>query len=228
MNVMIIKACFTLCLAILTSFLLILGYKDWKLRKQREAYEMQIELQTESMGDIGKYWQEVSSLLESIRSDLQKGAVTDELLVRCGSYTMEFITGVEVVDALIGYKKQICMEQGISFHVDIKTLPEELLSDAEYIGLLGNLLDNAIEAAKLTANPYIKTTCASCSGQWILRVVNSKLKTAKPLANNLATTKGCGHGMGTKIVSKIVKRHGGVIEYEDTGDSFQVMVVFEL
>ncbi len=226
MNVMIIKACFTLCLAILTSFLLVLGYKDWKLRRQREVYELQIELQTERMGDIEKYWEEVGMLLESIRHDLQKGLVTDDLLARCSSYTTEFITGVEVVDALIGYKKQLCREQNISFHADIKALPEKLLEDPEYIGLFGNLLDNAIEAAGQTENPYIKVTSVSCSGQWILKVSNSKRKDAKPLANNLATTKGCGHGMGTKIVSKIVKRHGGVIEYEDVGESFQVMVVF--
>ncbi len=228
MNAMMIKACFTFCLAMLTFFLFILGYKNWKLQKQHEIYETQLELQNERMGDIEKYWKEVSALLESIRKDLEAGTITEELLTCCGSYATEFVTGVEVVDALVGYKKRSCQQQNIVFSADIKMLPENLFSDAEYIGLLGNLLDNAIEAAAKTACPEVKIECAVYGGQWILKVVNSKRKDAKPLVDNLATTKGSGHGIGTKIISRIVKRHGGVIEYNDEGERFRAMAVFRI
>lgn len=228
MNVMVVKACFAICIVSLAAFLVVLGYKDWKLGKARREYELQIELQAGRMEDMSRYWQEISRLLEDIRKDLENDQITDALVTRCSSYTAEFITGVEVVDALIGYKRQICREQGIAFEADIKGLPAARLSDTEYVGLFGNLLDNAIEAAAKTDCPQVKAESQVCGAQWVLKIVNSKPEAAKPLAANLMSTKGSGHGLGTKIVSKIVKRHGGAIEYQDMGGTFQAMVVFEV
>ena len=228
MNVMVVKACFAICIVSLAAFLVVLGYKDWKLGKARREYELQIELQAGRMEDMSKYWQEISRLLEDIRKDLENDQITDALVTRCSSYTAEFITGVEVVDALIGYKRQICREQGIAFEADIKGLPAARLSDTEYVGLFGNLLDNAIEAAAKTEEPWVRLTGAVTGGQWILKVSNSKSEEEKPLECAMETTKGSGHGLGTKIVSKIVKRHKGVIEYKDSGKTFEVMAVFSV
>lgn len=228
MNVMVIKVCFAVCMICLLLFFAVLGYKDWKLGREQREYQSRLELQEERMDDIVNYWQEISLLLKDIRDKLENEKLTAELVSRCSSYTSVFITGVAAVDALIGYKKQICREQGIAFDADLKGLPVADLSDSEYIGVFGNLLDNAIEAAAKTEKPWIKAESAVCGGQWVFKITNSKNVSVSPLADHLMTTKGSGHGLGTKIVTKILKRHNGVIEYQDNGASFQVMVVFEV
>lgn len=228
MNVMMIKVCFAMCMLCLIAFFAVLGYKDWKLGREQREYQTRLELQEDRMEDIVDYWKEIRLLLEDIREKLEHEKLTEELVRRCSSYTSVFITGVAVVDALICYKEQICRDQGIDFDADIKGLPVAQLSDSEYIGVFGNLLDNAIEAAAKTKKPWVKAESAICGGQWVLKITNSKNASANPLADHFMTTKGSGHGLGTKIVTKILKRHNGVIEYQDTGTSFQVMVVLEV
>lgn len=111
---------------------------------------------------------------------------------------------------------------------DMQKLPEISLSDTELVSLFGNLLDNAMEAAERTENPWVKLESSAKGGQWILKVTNSKLAEEKPMERDMATTKGGGHGLGTKIIAKIVKRHKGVIEYKDLSESFEAMAVFSV
>lgn len=228
MSVMGTRVCFAVCMLCLLTFLAVLGYQDWKLGRKQHQYQSQLKLQEDRMEDIVGYWQEISLLLEDIRDQLESEMLTEELVNKCGSYTSVFVTGVAVVDALVGYKKQLCRDQGIDFDADIKGLPAAQLSDSEYIGLFGNLLDNAMEAAAKTKAPWVKAESAVSGGQWVLKITNSKDMSESPLENHLATTKGSGHGLGTKIVAKILKRHNGIIEYADHGASFQVMVVLEV
>ena len=36
------------------------------------------------------------------------------------------------------------------------------------------------------------------------------------------------HGLGTKIVKRIVKKHKGVVDYKDYGESFEVMTAIPI
>ncbi len=68
------------------------------------------------------------------------------------------------------------------------------------------------------------------SGQWILEVTNSKPIDEAPLAGNMETIKEDkkNHGLGVKIVKRIVKKYRGVVNYRDYEDSFEVMIAIPL
>ena len=55
--------------------------------------------------------------------------------------------------------------------VETTGFPSHGFSDAEYVGMLGNLLDNAIEASVKTEHPWIALRSFMAGGQWVLRDV---------------------------------------------------------
>lgn len=117
--------------------------------------------------------------------------------------------------------------------VDAKViLPEEIKHSFDINILIGNLLENAIEAARETKNKYLSVYIALKKGVLILRVDNSFVagdvleKKEKTGSRILLTTKRKKeqHGIGLKNVKKIVELHNGSMDIQIQGDIFSVKV----
>ena len=216
----------TVALAIIT----IIIYVIIKARYKKEFLQKKQELQSSQLEEIRQYEKEIKSLLEEINSKKEDTEFLEELVSDCEKYVGEHYSGQPVVDALLAYKKKICANSGVRFELYCSSLADTYLTDEEYIGLFGNLLDNAIEAAQRTENPWISLKSSMTGGQWILTVRNSKPKEESPLAHNMATTKedSKNHGLGSKIVRKTVRKYKGALDYKDNGDSFEVISVIPL
>lgn len=207
--------------------LIIIGliiYLITKAHYKKEFLQKSRELQSSHMNEISQYEAQIHSLLDEINSKKQNQALLESLVSDCEKFVGEHYSGHSVVDALLAYKKKLCADSGVQLEISASTLETTDLTDKEYISIFGNLLDNAIEAAQKTALPWVKLKCVNAGGQWILTVKNSKLADEKPLENNMATTKSnsSSHGLGSKIVKKIIKTHNGALEYKDYGDYFEV------
>jgi len=134
------------------------------------------------------------------------------------------------VDALLAYKRKECDDRGIQLEMETTAFPLEGFSGEEYVGILGNLLDNAMEAAEKTSQPWVRLKSFTAPGQWVLQVTNSKQGDTAPLEKNMKTTKEDkeNHGLGTKIVKRIVKKHKGVVDYKDYGESFEAITAIPI
>ncbi len=201
---------------------------QYTLRRKQETQLMDwtLMVQKQKIDELKNYKDEVLSLLAEIENCVEQGGDMQSLTEACRRYTGARMSGNSMVDALIAYKKDCGAREGILMEVSMDPLPDLHFTDTEYVGLFGNLLDNAMEAAAKTAQPWVRLTSAVFGGQWILKVENGKLAAERPLERAMETTKGSGHGIGLKIISKIVKQHKGVIEYDDEGEAFHVMIVF--
>ena len=201
-----------------------------KARYKKEFLQKKQELQSSQLKEIEQYESEISSLLEEINSEKENKEFLEELVSDCEKYVGEHYSGQPVVDALLAYKKKICANSNIEFELSSCYLDNTSLTDEEFVGIFGNLLDNAIEAAQRTENPWISLKSSMAGGQSILTVRNSKPAEEKPLETGMATTKddNRNHGLGSKIVKKIVKKHKGALDYKDNGDSFEVMAAIPL
>ena len=201
-----------------------------KARYKKEFLQKKQELQSSQLEEIERYEKEIRSLLEEINSKKEDSKFLEELVSDCEKYVGEHYSGQPVVDALLAYKKKICANSDIRFELSCGPLAGTALTDEEYIGIFGNLLDNAIEAAQRTESPWISLKSSTAGGQWILTVRNSKPKDEAPLAHNMATTKedSKNHGLGSKIVKKTVRKYKGALDYKDSGDSFEVISVIPL
>ena len=98
--------------------------------------------------------------------------------------------------------------------------------------LLGNLMDNAIEANKKNqGQKYIKLTIKGDSRNektWIIKIMNP-YETAIKRSNNgeYITSKEDKrmHGYGLKSIKQIVEKHKGEIKIEDSENIFKVSIM---
>ncbi len=150
--------------------------------------------------------QEAIDYLEKIYSQLQ----TVNRVLR---------TKMTAFNALLQVKSAAAEEQGIRVELDIRTTMERLeIPPWELCCVMGNLLDNAMDAAAFAAEPYIRLSASETLSQITLRVENNGATIPAPIRNRLfepgVTTKGENHGMGLSIVQKTLSRYGGTIAAE--------------
>lgn len=202
-------------------------YLITKARYKKEFLRRKQALQASHLDEISQYETQIHNLLNEIDSRKQNQKALEALVTDCEGFLGEHYCCRPVVDALFAYKQKLCSDSGVQLEISSCSLEHTDLTDEEYIGILGNLLDNAIEAAQKTSSPTVNLQSSIAGGQWILTITNSKPADEMPLETNMATTKAdnANHGLGSRIVKKTVKKHNGVLEYKDHGESFKVTVV---
>ena len=93
------------------------------------------------------------------------------------------------------------------------------------ISLMGNLLDNAIEACQASGQekPYLRFSSMIRKKVWMIEVSNSKSSGLSPKKEGMKTTKEdtLNHGLGIGIISSIVSSYNGSLSMEDHGDYFE-------
>lgn len=140
-----------------------------------------------------------------------------------------------VIAALINTKIHLAEMNNIKFDLDIK-LPNELLIDDVVLSIvLGNLIDNAIEASclsgktekKVILEMYIKDEYLIIS---IRNTKNSSIKvdTKEILKGFTSKEDKDSHGLGLVNVSNIVNQYNGFMSLEDLGDIFEVNIAMLL
>lgn len=145
-------------------------------------------------------------------------------------------TGHHVIDAILTDKYAIAQSEHIDFIYSV-VLPEHFpINDIEITGILGNLLDNSIEACsniepKPDTPPQIKVILKPQRGMFHIHVENSSSGNYQYDRNGqLETTKADTehHGNGLANVREIVGSHSGFCNITAETDSFTVDVYIPL
>ena len=108
------------------------------------------------------------------------------------------------------------------------SLPENLpVAEIDLCALLGNALDNAMEAAVKAENKSITVRCRADKGMLMLKVRNAL---AGDERDDLATTKADKkyHGFGLAGMREIAARYGGILETSTGGGCFELLVCLPL
>ena len=132
-------------------------------------------------------------------------------------------TDNDIVNAVINSKILYCKNNGIKIHTTVQKSMKKI-DDIDICSLLGNLLDNAIEAElKLDQDDrYIVLEILTDDATMSIFLKN---RIGAPVLENntdMETTKSDfkNHGFGTKIISKIVKKYNGFLDYSEEEDFF--------
>ncbi len=120
----------------------------------------------------------------------------------------------KILSVLINNKVTKARQMGITFEPEIlvSTTP---FTDGDLCALLGNILENAIEASSNHENPYISFSMRKEKQQLLIQCDNT-FTTAPIFENgNLVTTKAnkAYHGIGTKTIRSIVDSYHGTLEF---------------
>lgn len=136
----------------------------------------------------------------------------------------------KMLDLILSKYHHICKANNIEFDADVRSCNLSFINDNDLTSMLGNLLDNAVEAAKGADHASIHFAAKNHESFNTLSIINSSCHTPKTRGEKLLTTKtdAAFHGYGVKSVEKTAKKHNGVCEwfYDEVKREFHFSVIF--
>lgn len=127
------------------------------------------------------------------------------------------------VDAVLNEKLLYAQKNLISTQFDVTPLGSNSIPAMDICTIIGNALDNAVEACVKIENPkdrYIYVKLHDCNNELIISVKNSSTEAPKRRAGVYVSTKKDekNHGLGLKSIKRTVDKHKGdmLIKYEDS------------
>ena len=130
-----------------------------------------------------------------------------------------------VIDSLINYKFSIAEKKKISLDIKINIWINLPVDDSDICILLGNAIDNAIEATLKVQEKdrFINLYMRCIKNTLVITMVNSYDKTVHSVNGNLISTKKDieNHGMGLVSMKKVVDKYNGIILI-DEGKFFSI------
>ena len=217
---------------------------DLQLRRMTSVYEQQLDLCERHQQE-----RELSILrLRDMRHNMKNNLVSilayaengdNEKIIRFVNEIMEeggiktstvTNSGNIVIDSLVGYWYVEAKKVGIDFSVNLNIPMEMPFRGADICLILGNLLENAVEAAqKAEGKKYIRLHMKYDKNNLLLFVENNykgvliktkdkRLKSTKTDAEN--------HGVGLSSVYRIAAKYHGVVTIDDdVANRFLIRVV---
>lgn len=139
-------------------------------------------------------------------------------------------TGNINADAILNSKISLAIKKGI--RVDYKaTVPETLaVSDIDLCAVIGNLIDNAVEACEKTEpkEQFIRLYIGVLRQQLYLSVSNATNELVRKFDEEYISTKRGNHGHGLKRINHIVEKYGGYINRKNEPGVFVTEIMLPL
>lgn len=240
----LVSAVILLIVNILIFYIYIKLADDLRIRRMNMVYEQQLdlcerhreetELATLQMRDVRH---SMRNHFLSILAYAEKGEC--ERIIRFVNDVMEggklrssgvINTGNIVTDSLVGYWKKAAEDKGIEFQSEIDIPMEMPFRGADVSLILGNLLENAVEAAEQAEGErYIRFKIKYDKGNLLIIVENShKGGLVRGKGEELRTTKAdaVNHGIGIPSVRRTAEKYRGVVAIDSTEERcFVIRVV---
>lgn len=224
--------CFLALLINLAAFYLydmIVAYASGKIEKQ------QIEQENAYYSHQLEIMDSFLSTMRGFRHDLKNHVIAMDVFIAKKQYqelevyfhetfSSRFLenevifSGNTTIDSILNYKFHEAKNRGIRFDIHL-AIPEKLeISNRDCVIILGNLLDNAIEAAEKVPEPRtVDLDITWEKGCLYITVVNPYIgemhfKNGLPVTTKADTAS---HGIGLTNVKEAVERNHGAIRFED-------------
>lgn len=125
-------------------------------------------------------------------------------------------TAHPAINALLAAKMSDCEARGIALELHMDSPWQNMpVPSWEICRVLGNLIDNAMDALSGTPQPAVRVALGENLQEYSLSVANNGPMIPEELRESIFqsgfSTKSAGRGMGLAIVQEIVRRNGGVM-----------------
>ena len=152
----------------------------------------------------------------------------DELQAPVRNLTATVWTGDETADYLINSKAAAAEADGIQFQAQVEFPRRTNIRSVDLCAILGNLLDNAIEAARQVTDPSGRTvalTIRRIHQMLVIKVENSFAAAPVQEGGELKTTKTEGglHGWGLKSAQTAAEKYDGMVQAGVSGEVFRAV-----
>ena len=163
-----------------------------------------------------KRFEELTDYLDSFKRDVERRMIPTK-------------TGCAAVDALLGDKLYQAGKQGALMTLHLCDLSEMRLQAVDLCVILGNLLDNALEAcAAIPGEGRISLHMKQEEDFYYIRVVNVAEEPVKEgeqyVSGKRDRDNGVGHGLGLRSAERLAHQYGGALVTDYRDGEFTVVV----
>ncbi len=195
--------------------------------QEKEYYYNQCELMRESMEDLKSFRHDVKSHLSTV-SDYIKYNQSGEaekylftLIGEVGDYPIYSDTGNTAFDSIINYKLRNAKEKNINLQINIAVPPKLNIDVSDVVAIVGNLLDNSVNAALKTEEKKIFLNIYFSKGRIIINIENTfngevKYENGEIVSSSEAKE----HGYGLKNIRRSIEKYKGYMEINHTDSLF--------
>lgn len=214
-------------------------YENETLKREIQVYMNQIEIILQNEENINLLKHDMKHHLNELKL-LAVKRETSDILEYIEDMEMfmqppgEIVSSGNVeIDSLLNYMLQKAKKALCSVNAKIQ-IPEEISHSFDINIILGNLLENAIEAAEKTEDKMLDVEIGLKQGVLKIKIENSFSGTWIPKKviekGEFFSTKRDQerHGFGLKSVRKIVEKYHGVMEINPDGKCFRVKIILYL
>lgn len=183
--------------------------------------------------DFANHVQNLNTLLEEEKYT-ELGSYLQKMGVELKTVDTVLKTGNVMVDATLNSKLTLAKSKNISVDAKAKVPEHPTVSEVELCAIIGNLMNNAIEACETLENPaerFIRVFIGTFKEQLYISVTNSYLGTrTRASGGKYHTTKQeqDSHGFGLLRIDTITAKYGGYVNRQSEEGAFATEIMLPL
>jgi len=189
--------------------------RGWRHDYRNHINNMKIQLSQENYDGLSDYLNELADDLDTVDTVIKTGNV--------------------MADAILNSKLNVAEKMNVQLNVKAN-VPEILpMSDVELCSVLGNMLDNAVEACGTLPEEerFMRVYIGKLKGQLYLSVQNSAGKVRKEKGSYLSTKEDASsatklHGYGLFRIDRVAKKYGGYVNRQNEEGVFATEILIPL
>ncbi|MCR5397116.1 MAG: ATP-binding protein [Lachnospiraceae bacterium] len=202
--------------------------KLWNQKK------MQYELSKDAMAVVNRNYHDIKHQIAAVNAmtdEERRQEALQRMEENIGIYDSVVHTENELLDTVLTEKRLACGRKKITMSCICEGKSMLFMDGLDLYTLLGNALDNAIEAAEKVpeSERYISVLIQKKLGMTIVEIRNPIAAAPTIKDGNLFTTKKDkdSHGYGVNSMKEIVKKYDGIFEYKANDKTFVVRMIFQ-
>lgn len=206
-----------------------------KLKEEHtEILERDYQSLNKTYSANAKLYHDIHNHIEVLFRYLEQGKTDaaiqylEDLRTPVRELTQTVWTGDEAIDYLINSKMTYAEQQNIQTKLNIEFPRNTNIRSVDLTAILGNLLDNALEAAIATKGDYrfIHLTIRRINNMLVIKIENGVDERPVVIDGELQTSKADKslHGWGLKSTFSAAERYDGVVETSCENHIFQAVV----
>ena len=199
------------------------------LRKQEEKYSQLLNYQSDLMRirhDQKNYLLGIINLLEEKKYDEALMSLTNEYdAVNREALLRDRQSGI--IHLIETEKKAEAEEKGIAFKSEYKNIDNLKADPVDLAIVLGNAIDNAIEAASRvnTRDRYVDLFIAGENDSLIINIKNPTVEKVDTMAMSTTKSDPTMHGFGIISIKNIVDKYNGQVAFDCNDYLFQTVII---
>ena len=205
-------------------------FQDSVLKKQRDEVQNIYQTMRAWRHDYHNHMQAIKALLSMGKKD-ELSDYLDNLEKDLDSIDIAIRTGNVGLDAILSSKVSIARKNNIEVNCTAKVPQDLKISDVHFCAIVGNLMDNAIEACEKipAACPrFIRIYIGLFKSQLYISVSNSTKEKKRRRLGELVTSKLGEHGFGLRRIDKLAEKYDGYVNRKNEPGIFATEVMLPL